>query len=174
MRSVSGTIVDQDHFDMSEISHPPAPPPRICRRDRQRFPYENGGNRDRSDFHDWRLNTKVGITPNATRRVQHQLHERRKARRMPRCTSIDRSCRAISYGNNVRYWTGRNGIRSSVSWLSKTKLGDASYIKTNAYYNTFENTVSFFNRRLHQSTDDSPYDDHSEAASSRWAPTSYR
>jgi iron complex outermembrane receptor protein len=49
-----------------------------------------------------------------------------------------------------------------LSWLSKTKLGDASYIKSNAYYSTFENTVSFFNNPTYiNQPADSPYDDES-------------
>ena len=64
-------------------------------------------------------------------------------------------------GNKVRYWTWPNWDTSSLSWLSKTKLGDASYIKTNAYYATFENTVSFFDQPSYaKQVDDSSYADH--------------
>ena len=49
-----------------------------------------------------------------------------------------------------------------MSWLSKTQLGEASYIKSNAYYNTFQNTISFFTNPTYTNRPvDSRYDDHS-------------
>ena len=42
------------------------PSPRRLTPGTARYPYEDGGNRDHSDSKDWRINTKVGITPNAT------------------------------------------------------------------------------------------------------------
>ncbi len=79
---ISGTIVDQDHFDLSGDFTPasPATTPGYM----PGYPYENGGNRDHSGFEDWRINTKVGITPNATDEYSHQLHdpgEHQEARR---------------------------------------------------------------------------------------------
>jgi iron complex outermembrane receptor protein len=68
----------------------------------------------------------------------------------------------VSNPNTVRYWTWPAWDTSSLSFLSKTKLGDASYIKSNAYYNTFENTVSFFTNSTYTNQPvDSPYDDNS-------------
>ncbi|MFA6141525.1 MAG: TonB-dependent receptor plug domain-containing protein, partial [Hyphomicrobium sp.] len=62
---VSGTRVEQDHFDMSgdfKQSAGVCNPGASC----QGYPYEDGGARDHSNSDDWRINTKVGITPNAT------------------------------------------------------------------------------------------------------------
>jgi len=64
---LSGSIIDQDHFDMSNDFTPAGPGTLgFAQGIAEGFPYENGGNRDHSDFRDWRINTKVGITPNAT------------------------------------------------------------------------------------------------------------
>ncbi len=159
---VSRTIVDQDHFDMSGDFTPAGPAtPGYAGGIANRFPFENGGNRDRSDFHDWRLNTKVGITPNATDEYSINYTMQEGVKDAP--LHVNRQVvQGYFNGNNVRYWTWPNWDTSSVSWLSKTKLGDASYIKTNAYYNTFENTVSFFNQPTYiNQLDDSTYADHS-------------
>ncbi len=43
-----------------------------------------------------------------------------------------------------RYWDWPYWDISSLSWLSKTQLGSASYVKTNVYYNTFDNLLSSY------------------------------
>ena len=59
--------MDQDHFNLSHNFTPAdASTLGYAQGVAQGFPYEDGGNRDRSDFRDWRINAKVGITPNAT------------------------------------------------------------------------------------------------------------
>ncbi|MTD94122.1 TonB-dependent receptor plug domain-containing protein [Hyphomicrobium sp. xq] len=168
---VSGTLVDQDHFDMSN-SFTPAGPGTLGYANgiAQGFPYEDGGNRDRSDFRDWRINTKVGITPNAS--DEYSINYTKQAGEKNSPLHVNRQIvqgyfnptfsAANNNGNNVRYWTWPAWDTSSLSFLSKTKLGDASYIKTNAYYNTFENTVSFFiNPSYTNQPVDSPYEDSS-------------
>ncbi len=157
---ISGNIVDQDHFDLSnDFSPSPFAAPGTGHV--ATFPYENGGNRDHSDFEDWRINAKVGITPNATDEYSVNYTNQQANKDAP--LSVDRQIVQGYMQNNVRYWTWPQWDLSSLSWLSKTQLGDASYIKTNAYYNTYENTVSFFNRPDYtQQPSDSPYDDHSE------------
>jgi outer membrane receptor protein involved in Fe transport len=93
---VSGTIVDQDHFDMSN-DFTPAGPGTIGYANgvAEGFPYEDGGNRDRSDFRDWRINTKVGITPNASDEYSIN-YTTQKGEKNSRSTPIARSCRVIS------------------------------------------------------------------------------
>ena len=70
-----------------------------------------------------------------------------RARRTPRCTSIGRSCRAISIRATRSAGTalGLAALGHVERVLAvEDQLGEASYIKTNAYYNTFRHTVSFF------------------------------
>src|SRR5262249_18311332 len=57
-----------------------------------------------------------------------------------------------------RYWQWPYWNLDSVSWLSKTNLGSASYIKTNAYYNTFQNLLSSYNNRTYTSQPRNPQD----------------
>ena len=66
------------------------------------------------------------------------------------------------FGATERHWTWHDWSTSTLSWLSKTKLGDASYVKTNAYYNTFGSNLFFHNNRTYTTRFlDSVYDDHS-------------
>ncbi|MBN2447626.1 MAG: TonB-dependent receptor, partial [Phycisphaerae bacterium] len=180
---VSYNIVDQDHFDLSN-DFSPSPfsqivPPMNAPFNVKNFPYEQGGNRDHSDFQDWRVNAKIGITPNKTDEysVNYTNQESKKAAPL----SVDRQVvqgffnpgftptlpiplpPVLGLGSNSpRYWYWPNWDNSSLSWLSKTQLGDASYIKTNAYFNRFQNTISFFADQTYTNQPvDSPYDDHS-------------
>lgn len=159
---ISGTIVDQDHFNLSH-DFTPAGPGTLGYSNgvAQGFPYENGGDRDHSDFRDWRINTKVGITPNATDEYSINYTNQQSEKDAP--LHVDRQIvQGYFNGNQVRYWQWPDWNTSSLSWLSKTKLGDASYIKTNIYYNTFDNTISFYpNATYTNQTADSPYEDYS-------------
>lgn len=122
---VSGTMVDQDHFNLSDDFTP------------VNLVNENGGDRDNSDFSDWRINAKVGITPNATDEYSVNYTTQ----------SGEKSAPLHIRGEQLqtqRYWEWPYWDTASLSWLSKTKVGEASYVKTNAYYNTFENRLSSF------------------------------
>ena len=61
-----------------------------------------------------------------------------------------------------RFWDWPQWDVSTLSWLSKTQLGSASYIKTNAFYNTFDNTTTFYPTAQYLFPQiESPYNDHS-------------
>ena len=108
----------------------------------QGYPYENGGNRDHSDSEDWRINTKVGITPNAT--DEYSINYTTQANNRGSPIHVNRQIvQGYFFTNKERHWTWDDWSTSTLSWLSKTKLGEASYIKTNAYYNTFASDLFF-------------------------------
>lgn len=155
---VSANIVSQDHFN---LSHDFTPFDTASASYLPGFPYQDAGNRDRSDFRDWRINTKVGITPNATDEYSINYTNQQGEKGAP--LHVDRQIvQGYFNGSNIRYWDWPQWNTASLSWLSKTKLGDVSYIKTNAYYNTFDNIISFYpnGTYTHQDTD-SAYNDHS-------------
>lgn len=156
---VSGTLIDQDHFDMSsDFTRASSTSPPAYGSDP--FPYEDGGNRDNSDFKDWRINTKVGITPNAS--DEYSINFTKQAGQKNSPLHTDRQIVQGYFSGSPRFWEWPQWDTTSLSWLSKTKLGEASYIKTNAYYNTFENIVSFNTNPSHTNTEtDSPYADRS-------------
>lgn len=155
---VSGTIVDQDHFSLSDDFNPRSSAPFD-----PSFPYENGGNRDNSDFQDWRINAKVGITPNATDEYSINYTTQSGEKNAPLHVAKEQL-------QTQRYWQWPWWDITTLSWLSKTQLGDASYIKTNVYYNTFENRLSSFDDATYSSQTrgyafNSDYDDNAYGGS---------
>lgn len=122
---VSGNIVDQDHWNLSDDFDP------------INVLNEDGGDRENSEFRDWRINGKFGFTPNATDEyvVNYTKQEGEKS------APIHTAGQAIP---NQRYWQWPQWDISTLSFLSKTQLGSASYVKTNAYYNTFDNLLSSY------------------------------
>lgn len=171
---LSGNIVSQDHFNLSH-DFTPANSSTLgyTRGVGMGFPYENGGNRENSDFRDWRINAKVGLTPNASDEYSINYTNQQGEKGAP--LHVDRQIvqgyfnpgsfnngDQIGNGSNtVRYWQWPEWNTSSLSWLSKTKLGDASYIKSNAFYSTFQNVTSFYPDATYTNPlVDSPYDDY--------------
>lgn len=92
---------------------------------------ENGGNRDHSGTKDWRVNLKAGFTPNDTDEYSISFTKQDGEKETPPHITD-----ALS---SQRYWTWPYWDIMSLYWLSNTKIGDASYVKTKLYYNTFEN-----------------------------------
>jgi iron complex outermembrane receptor protein len=158
---VSGTIVDQDHFDLSGDFTPAGPGTTGYNAGTSFYSYEKGGNRDRSGFDDWRINAKVGITPNKTDEYSINYTKQQSDKQAP--LHVNRQVvQGYFFGNNPRFWDWPQWDISTLSWMSKTQLGDASYVKTNAYFNTFKNMVSFYRTRNYTTKlADSPYDDSS-------------
>ncbi len=146
---VSGTFVDEDHFNLSNDFHPTA--------------IEDGGDRDHSSFQDWRLNVKAGYTPNAS--DEYSINYTKQVGEKEAPLHVDGQ---VVQG--PRYWQWPDWNLETVSWLSKTRLGSASYIKTNAYYNTFYNVLSSYDDATYTtqnkgSSFDSTYDDYAYGGS---------
>jgi iron complex outermembrane receptor protein len=136
---ISGTIIDRDSFNLSEDFKPTQPGAPFYDAN---FPYEDGDARDGSDFQDWKINAKIGITPNTTDEYSINLTSQSGEKNAPLHVAKERL--ASNPNNAQRYWTWPYWDINSVSWLSKTQLGEASYFKSNVYYNTFENRLSSF------------------------------
>jgi iron complex outermembrane receptor protein len=149
---VSGTIIDQDQFNLSDDFSPYQSSPFD-----PSFPYEDGGDRQGSDFRDWKINAKVGLTPNATDEYSINFTTQSGEKNAPLHVAKEQL-------QTQRYWTWPYWDIQSVSWLSKTAIGEASYFKSNVYYNTFENRLSSFNdaefdQQTRPYTFDSDYED---------------
>lgn len=93
---------------------------------------EDGGKRDHTDKKDWRVNLKAGFTPNAT--DEYSLNFVKQEGEKRRAFSVDEAF-------PVTVWDWPEWNVWSLYWLSHTKLGAKSYIKTRAYYNKFDNTL---------------------------------
>ena len=113
----SGTLIDSDGWMLSEKFTPTS--------------VENGGLRINSDTRDWQVNLKAGLTPNATDDYSINYSKRSGSKGAPYHVTDPISIQ--------RYWDWPYWDIESVYWLSHTKVGDASFVETKAYYNTFKN-----------------------------------
>lgn len=138
----SAAIRDSDGFFLSRSFTP--------------TPYENGGRRDLSDVDDWRLNFKAGYTPNDTDEYVISYTHQEGSRNAPyHVTNPD-----------TRHWKWPHWDVSSLSFYSHTEIGEASYLRTKAYYNTFYNLLSSYDDNTFSSQNagyafDSDYSDRS-------------
>ncbi|KAA5611426.1 TonB-dependent receptor [Rhodovastum atsumiense] len=114
---LSATGLTQSHFRLSDDFQPGR--------------YENGGNRDHSGRGDWRVNAKVGVTPNATDEYSLNFTRQSGSKEAPLAPNAT--------GSMLRYWDWPYWDVQSLYWLSKTQIGDATALKLKAYYNTFSN-----------------------------------
>lgn len=146
---ISGTFADQDSFGLSDNYHP--------------TPIQGSGERDHSSFQDWRLNVKAGYTPNAS--DEYSINYTKQVGQKEAPLHVDGQL-----VQGPRYWDWPDWNIETVSWLSKTQIGEASYIKTNAYYNTFYNVLSSYDDATYttqnkSSSFDSTYDDYAYGGS---------
>ncbi|ALK09265.1 Vitamin B12 transporter BtuB [Blastochloris viridis] len=114
----SGTYRDMRGWMLSESFNPTA--------------VENGGLRDHSDTRDWSVNLKAGYTPNATDEYSINLIKQSADKGSPYHVTN------VSPTRPYRDWPQWN--IQNLYWLSDTQIGEASYLKTKLYYNTFDNT----------------------------------
>lgn len=100
-------------------------------------PYENGGARNLTRSSDWRVNAKIGFTPNATDEYALSYIRQEGAKHAPRHIS-DTSNRSNRYWD-WPYWNIQN-----IYFLSTTQLTDMATLKTRAYYNQFKNALDSY------------------------------
>lgn len=146
---ISGTFADQDTFNLSNDYQPTA--------------IQSSGDRDHASFQDWRLNVKAGYTPNAS--DEYSINYTKQVGQKEAPLHVDGQ---VVQG--PRYWNWPDWNLETVSWLSKSQIGSASYVKTNAYYNTFYNTLSSYDdatytKQNKSSSFDSTYDDYAYGGS---------
>lgn len=116
---------------------------------------ENGGERDFSRSADWRVNAKIGFTPNATDEyaISYTRQEGEKLAPLH-----------ISDTTGIRYWTWPYWNLQNIYFLSTTALSDSTTLKTRVYYNKFQNSLDSFDdaglvRQTRPSAFNSAYDD---------------
>ena len=111
----SGIWLDNDGWNLSNDFRPTA--------------VEDGGERDHSNKENWQVNLKAGLTPNAT--DDYSINYQRTT-----------SSKGAPYHVNdpldqQRYWDWPETMLENIYWLSHTKVGDASFIETKAYYTSY-------------------------------------
>ncbi|CAN1724292.1 iron complex outermembrane recepter protein [Hyphomicrobium sp. 1Nfss2.1] len=119
---ISGTIYNVDQWNLSGDYSPVA------------GALEKGDGRDGSETRDWRVNAKIGYTPNAT--DEYAISYTSQAGEKGAPLFIDQT--STSSG---RFWQWPKWDMTSLAGFTHTKLGEASYVKTNAYYNTLNNSL---------------------------------
>lgn len=111
-------------------------------------PVESGGQRDFSSAKDWRVNLKAGFTPNATDEYVISYTTQEGEKDAPYSVNEPvrgRSPLPLPKGASFqRDWRWPQWDINSLAFYSHTQIGDASYIKTRTYYNTFKNLLSAF------------------------------
>ena len=117
---------------------------------------EDGGARDFSRTQDWRVNAKVGFTPNATDEYALSYTRQQGEKGAPLHIS--------DMVTTPRYWDWPEWTIENLYFLSTTALGDRATLKTRAYYTIFDSLLrSFDDATLTKQTRgyafDSPYRD---------------
>lgn len=117
---------------------------------------EDGGARDFSRAEDWRVNAKLGFTPNATDEYALSYTHQEGSKSAPLHIS--------DTVTTARFWDWPSWDITSVYFLSTTALGDRATLKTRAYYNQFDSMLRSFNDRTQTAQSrpyafDSPYED---------------
>ncbi len=128
------------------------------------------GRRLGSDSSDSRYNVKAGWTPNDTDEYTVNFIKQLGEKGAPLNVYNNPPVPPNSYWR-WPYWDIQN-----TAFLSKTQLGQASYLRTKVYYNTFKNGLDAYddatyatqsaNGRFH-----SPYDDHAYGVSAEFGTT---
>jgi iron complex outermembrane receptor protein len=94
---------------------------------------QGAGQRDFSGTSDWNVGAKVGVTPNATDEYSLSFIHQDGKKGVPFHIADPIS--------GQRDWTWPYWRIQNLYWLSNTKIGDASYVKTKAYWNKFDNSI---------------------------------
>lgn len=126
---------------------------------------EDGGARDFSEARDWRVNVKLGFTPNATDEYVLSYTQQEGEKNAPLHVTDTSNI-------SLRNWKWPEWTVESVYWLSTTALGDRATLKTRAYYNRLANLLQSFDNRTQTSQSlprafDSPYDDNAYGGSAQ-------
>jgi len=99
---------------------------------------EDGGTREFTRTRDWRVNAKLGFTPNPTDEYSLSYTRQEGTKNAPLHVSDIATQRNWSWP----YWN-----IESFYFLSTTALGDRTTLKTRAYYNSFDNLLRSFDNR---------------------------
>ncbi len=115
----------QDHWDLAGGFDPTA--------------NENGGARDFSRTRDWRVNAKLGFTPNAADEYSLSYTRQEGVKNAP--------LHVTDPITSQRNWSWPYWNIDSVYFLSTTALGERATLKTRLYRNSFDNLLRSFDNR---------------------------
>jgi iron complex outermembrane receptor protein len=102
--------------------------------------FELGGNRNNSYNRDKKINLKLGLTPNATDEYSINFISQRGEKGTPPYAGELPATGTVSVAK--RYWEWPYWDKDSLYFISKTAIGQDSYLKLRAYYDSFKNSIS--------------------------------
>jgi iron complex outermembrane receptor protein len=121
----SASYLKKDQFQLSDDFRP----------ERTQF----SGDRNNSDQHDRKINLKFGITPNITDEYSLNVISQRGEKGTPEYAGKMPTTGPNAVSN--RYWRWPYWDKDSVYFASNTAIGEKSYIKFRAYYDSFKNSI---------------------------------
>ncbi|MES1971771.1 MAG: TonB-dependent receptor [Pseudomonadota bacterium] len=142
----------QDHWDLADGFRPTL--------------VEDGGHRGLSRTEDWRVNARIGFTPNATDEYSLSYTRQEGAKLAP--------LHITDPVAGQRYWTWPAWNLDSIYFLSTTALGESAALKTRVYRNSFYNLLRSFstaaeNSQVTPKAFNSPYRDEAIGGSAELA-----
>jgi iron complex outermembrane recepter protein len=120
---VGGSWMDRSHFRLSDGFSPTA--------------IQGSGRRVNSASMDYKVNLKLGFTPNETDEYSISYYNQRGEKQTPPYAGSDPGVR-------TRFWRWPEYDKQSVYFLSQTGFGDGHYMRLRAYYDKFDNTLKSF------------------------------
>jgi iron complex outermembrane receptor protein len=116
---VGGSTVQADTFPLSSNFQPNS--------------RQAGDQRGNADYKDRKLSVKVALTPND--KDEYAIGFSRQVGEKGQPVSTDLRATA-------RYWRWPQYDKNSLYYVSNTSLGDASYVRLRAYYDTYKNLIA--------------------------------
>jgi iron complex outermembrane recepter protein len=97
---------------------------------------ENGGRRNHSESKDFKTNLKLGYTPNATDEYSINYIVQHAEKGIPTYCGLNTAT------SSYKYWEYPDWDKSSLYFISKTKVSSSTYIKANAFYDKYYNKLN--------------------------------
>lgn len=101
--------------------------------------YENGGNRDNSYNRDQKINLKIGWTPREGDEYTLNYINQQGVKGTPVYAGTD-----LASINSAKFWQWPYWDKESLYYISRTGIGEDSYLKVRAYYDKFQNSIQNF------------------------------
>jgi iron complex outermembrane receptor protein len=130
--------------------------------------YEDGGNRDNSYNRDKKINLKFGWTPRTGDEYTVNYINQQGEKGTPVYAGTD-----AASTTSARFWQWPYWDKESLYLISRTGIGDASYLKVRAYYDKFQNSITNFTNTTYTVLSSKPfyqswYDDYSDGISTEF------
>ena len=100
--------------------------------------YQEPGRRINSGFDDWIAHGKIGLTPNATDEYALSFMRLEETKGSPPYAGTDPH-------NSASFWIWPDWDFQDVHFNSKTSICNDSYVKTTAFYDTYDNSINSYN-----------------------------